>query len=199
MFYATLSDTPVGPLLLAADDWGLQFVRFSGAGAGKSRSLAAGPDPEWQYSERRLKEPMRQLKAYFRKQLTQFELPLAPVGTDFQRRVWRALCDIPYGETASYGEIAQAVGQPTASRAVGMANGRNPIAIVVPCHRIIGSTGKLVGFGGGLARKSTLLELEQRQRGSSSASADRAAAAQRCGIHASRQSKMTPSMFFSRW
>ncbi len=160
MFYATLSETPVGPLLLAADDCGLRFIRFSGAGNGQPSE--AEPDPDWQYSERRLKESLSQLKAYFRKQLTRFDLPLAAMGTEFQQRVWRALCEVPYGQTASYGEIAQAVGQPTASRAVGMANGRNPIAIVVPCHRIIGSTGRLVGYGGGLARKTTLLELERR-------------------------------------
>ena len=92
--------------------------------------------------------------------LKRFDLPLAAQGTPFQKRVWASLCDVPYGQTASYGEIARKIGKPTASRAVGMANGRNPISIIVPCHRIIGSGGKLVGYGGGLNRKTTLLRLE---------------------------------------
>ena len=108
-----------------------------------------------------LKEAERQLGEYFAGDRTGFDLPLAPAGTPFQRRVWETLCEIPYGGTISYGELARRIGQPTASRAVGLANGKNPISIVVPCHRVIGSSGKLVGYGGGLARKQTLLELEQ--------------------------------------
>ena len=91
----------------------------------------------------------------------EFQLPLAPKGTEFQQKVWKALLDIPYGETRSYGEIARAIGNPKASRAVGMANNRNPIAIIIPCHRVIGSTGKLVGYGGGLDKKEFLLNLER--------------------------------------
>ena len=121
---------------------------------------AVTPGDEWELSEKRLTEAVRQLKAYFSGKLQAFDLPLAAEGSDFQRRVWRALRKIPYGTTASYGEIAKSVGNPAAARAVGMANGRNPIAIIVPCHRIIGSSGKLVGYGGGLRRKQTLLNLE---------------------------------------
>jgi len=105
-----------------------------------------------------------QLKSYFAGQLTEFDLPLAPAGTEFQRRVWAGLRTIPYGETVSYGELARQLGSPSASRAVGLANGRNPIAIVVPCHRVIGSDGSLTGYGGGLDRKRFLLALERDMR-----------------------------------
>ncbi|MGH2910923.1 MAG: methylated-DNA--[protein]-cysteine S-methyltransferase [Solirubrobacteraceae bacterium] len=98
-----------------------------------------------------------QLHAYFAGELTDFDLPTEMQGTDFQRRVWSALCEIPYGHTISYGELARWVGNPKASRAVGLANGRNPIAIVVPCHRVIGADGSLTGYGGGLDRKVWLL------------------------------------------
>jgi methylated-DNA-[protein]-cysteine S-methyltransferase len=103
---------------------------------------------------------VEQLQAYFAGDLTDFDLPMAAHGTEFQRRVWAALCDIPYGETISYGELARRVGNPKASRAVGLANGRNPIAIVIPCHRVIGADGSLTGYGGGLERKVWLLEHE---------------------------------------
>ena len=101
----------------------------------------------------------------FAGQLTSFDLPLDPAGTGFQRRVWAALLDIPYGQTASYGQLAGRIGQPAASRAVGLANGRNPIAIIIPCHRVIGSDGSLTGYGGGLDRKRFLLDLERRSAG----------------------------------
>jgi len=101
-----------------------------------------------------------QLEAYFTGELTEFDLPLAPRGSEFQLSVWNALLEIPYGETASYGEIAKNVGRPDAVRAVGATNGRNPIAVIIPCHRVIGSDGSLVGYGGGLDRKRLLLELE---------------------------------------
>lgn len=107
-----------------------------------------------------MREALRQLGAYFSGRLTAFDLPLSMKGTDFQRRVWRALLQIPYGETCSYAELARAIGAPAAVRAVGAANGRNPIAIVVPCHRVIGANGKLVGYGGGLPMKQMLLRLE---------------------------------------
>lgn len=103
---------------------------------------------------------IRQLREYFAGRRRQFDLPLAPTGTEFQLRVWQELRRIPYGETISYGELARRVGNPRASRAVGLANGANPIAIIVPCHRVVGADGRLTGFGGGLRRKATLLELE---------------------------------------
>jgi methylated-DNA-[protein]-cysteine S-methyltransferase len=104
-----------------------------------------------------------QLDAYFAGELTAFDVALELVGTEFQRRVWRALLTIPYGHTRSYGEIAEQIGAPGAARAVGLANGHNPIAIVVPCHRVIGANGSLTGFGGGLGRKRILLELEKQR------------------------------------
>ena len=107
-----------------------------------------------------IKEACRQLSEYLKGERKTFDLPLNPKGTDFQKRVWRALCDIPYGETRSYKQIAEAIGNPKAVRAVGMANNRNPITIVVPCHRVIGADGKLVGYGGGLEMKEFLLRLE---------------------------------------
>jgi methylated-DNA-[protein]-cysteine S-methyltransferase len=106
-------------------------------------------------------EAKRQLAAYFRGDLEEFDLPLAPAGTEFQRRVWQELARIPYGATISYGELARRVGNPKAARAVGLANGRNPVPIVVPCHRVIGSDGRLSGYGGGLGRKEALLALER--------------------------------------
>jgi methylated-DNA-[protein]-cysteine S-methyltransferase len=107
-----------------------------------------------------LVEAARQLRAYFARELREFQLPLDMQGTDFQKRVWRQVAAIPYGETRSYLQIAQALGSPRAVRAVGAANGANPVPIVVPCHRVIGANGKLVGYGGGLALKQRLLELE---------------------------------------
>ena len=107
-----------------------------------------------------LAEARRQLEAYFEGELREFDLPLAPQGTGFQLRVWEALRAIPYGETISYGELARRVGDPGAARAVGLANGRNPLPVIVPCHRVIGADGSLTGFGGGLDRKRALLELE---------------------------------------
>jgi methylated-DNA-[protein]-cysteine S-methyltransferase len=107
-----------------------------------------------------LDEARRQLEAYFAGELRDFDLPLAPEGSEFQLRVWEQLRAIPYGETISYGELARRVGDPAAARAVGLANGRNPLPVIVPCHRVIGADGSLTGFGGGLERKRRLLELE---------------------------------------
>ncbi|PMK02437.1 methylated-DNA--[protein]-cysteine S-methyltransferase [Vibrio sp. 10N.261.55.A7] len=107
-----------------------------------------------------LKETAVQLDEYFASERTEFQLPLAPQGTDFQQKVWHELCKIPYGESWSYKELAERLGKPTASRAVGMANGKNPISIIVPCHRVIGKNGKLTGYAGGLDAKKTLLKLE---------------------------------------
>lgn len=122
-------------------------------GDGREVSAAGGATPL-------IREAFRQLEAYFRGDLMVFSLPLAPAGTPFQRRVWEVLLTIPYGETASYGDVAAAAGNVKAARAVGMANNRNPVAIVIPCHRVIGADGRLVGYGGGLELKRRLLELE---------------------------------------
>lgn len=155
----TLAPSPIGPLLLAGDDGALRFLLF------QSGSKARGPDPAWTENPRPFREAVRQLDAYFAGKLRRFDLPLAPEGTPFQRTVWEELQRIPYGETISYGELARRVGNPNASRAAGLANGSNPIAIVIPCHRVIGSTGKLTGFGGGIEVKRRLLEIECPQRG----------------------------------
>jgi len=149
MFY-TWMESPVGRLLLAGDEKGLRKLLFAG-----------NPEPGWREDPAALAEPVRQLRAYFAGELHNFELPLAPEGTPFQLRVWRELCRIPYGQTISYGELARRVGSPKASRAVGLANGANPISIIVPCHRVIGSNGKLTGYGGGLKNKEWLLGLER--------------------------------------
>lgn len=152
-------ETPLGPLLLAADNSGILEIRFVNGRTPK------GPEPEWvrDDNDRTLRELTDQLDAYFGGKLEKFELNLSPQGTEFQRTVWSKLCDIPYGETTSYGEIARRIGNPQASRAVGLANGSNPIPIVIPCHRVIGSNGKLTGYGGGLPIKEKLLALERRQ------------------------------------
>lgn len=150
-------ESPVGRLLLAADEEGLRYLLFEG---GRS---AVRPRAGWREDGTRLAEAVRQLRAYFRGDLRAFDLPVAPEGTPFQRRVWRELQTIPYGETLSYGELARRIGSPNGSRAVGLANGANPVSIVIPCHRVIGSTGKLTGYGGGLPTKQWLLALERRE------------------------------------
>ena len=151
-------DSPIGPLLIAGDDNGLRFLLFS-----RGRHEVK-PEPEWEEDRGLLKEPVKQLNAYFAGKLRHFDVPLAPEGTPFQSQVWRALCDIPYGETTSYGALAKQIGNPKAVRAVGLANGSNPISIIIPCHRVIGSNGSLVGYGGGLPIKQALLALERGQR-----------------------------------
>lgn len=150
--------SPVGPLTLCGDGGALTGISFSDCShaGSKSSDFRRAPEP--------LREAARQLEAYFAGKLSRFDLPLAPAGTPFQRNVWTVLRKIPYGETASYGEIARLLGKAHAYRAVGAANGRNPIPIVIPCHRVIGSNGSLTGFGGGLAIKRHLLELEVRYR-----------------------------------
>lgn len=150
-------ESPTGRLLLAADEYGLRAVSFA---EGRTPAQA---DPSWKKGGNALREPVRQLRAFFSGELQQFDLLLAPEGTEFQQRVWRELQRIPYGETISYGELARRVGNPAASRAVGLANGSNPIAIVIPCHRVIGSNGKLTGYGGGLENKRWLLDFERSQ------------------------------------
>jgi methylated-DNA-[protein]-cysteine S-methyltransferase len=146
----TWMESPVGRLLLAADEKGLRQLLFRGK-----------PEKGWREDPEALAEPVRQLRAYFAGELHDFDLPLAPEGTPFQLRVWRELRNIPYGQTISYGELARRIGSPNGSRAVGLANGANPISIVVPCHRVIGSNGKLTGYGGGLENKELLLALEK--------------------------------------
>jgi methylated-DNA-[protein]-cysteine S-methyltransferase len=157
MYFAHLDDTPVGRLLLAGNDKGLAHLAFQEAHF-SAREIR--PSADWEPSPKKLREPLQQLKAYFAGKLRKFELPLAAEGTDFQRTIWNALLDVPFGETSTYGEIARVVGKPAAARAVGLANGRNPIAIIVPCHRIIGAGGRLVGYGGGLPVKQILLQHE---------------------------------------
>lgn len=156
MFYREI-ESPIGPLLLAGDDEGLRFLQFK-----KGRDKAR-PRPGWEPDRTKLKETARQIGAYFAGRLKEFDLPLAPRGTPFQTSVWSALREIPYGETVSYGQIADRLGNPKAVRAVGLANGSNPIAIVIPCHRVIGSNGSLTGYGGGLPIKQALLSLERGQ------------------------------------
>jgi len=152
--YFSYFESAIGDLLLAGDGEVLNVLGFPG-GKGKRRHQDG-----WKKDDSVFKEVGKQLSAYFAGELKKFDLKLAPQGTGFQRQVWKALQDIPHGETASYGEIASKIGRPLASRAVGAANGRNPIPVIIPCHRIIGSTGKLVGFGGGLETKTFLLNLE---------------------------------------
>jgi methylated-DNA-[protein]-cysteine S-methyltransferase len=153
----TYLESPIGTLLLARDADGLQQILFSTDGR------PARPDTEWKENPSALDQVVRQLKAYFAGELENFDLSLSPRGTPFQQRVWSELQKIPYGKTISYGELARRIGNPKASRAVGLANGSNPISIVIPCHRVIGSNGKLTGYGGGLPIKEKLLALEKRQ------------------------------------
>jgi methylated-DNA-[protein]-cysteine S-methyltransferase len=152
-----MMDSPVGPLLLAGDDSALSLIGFT------TGPKSMGPDPAWQHVPTAFETARAQLGAYFAGDRQDFDLALSPRGTEFQLQVWQALSTIPYGETWSYRELAEAIGNPKAVRAVGSANGRNPLPIVVPCHRVIGSNGSLTGFGGGLENKQILLALEQRQ------------------------------------
>ncbi len=150
-------DTLIGTLLLAGDQTAIRYISFPKNGR------AQDAQPGWTAgSTVPLEEAARQLREYFAGRRRSFELPLAPAGTAFQKKVWSRLQEIPYGETISYGELAARVGNSKASRAVGAANGRNPIPIVIPCHRVIGANGKLTGFGGGLPMKESLLALERK-------------------------------------
>jgi len=153
MYYCYLS-TPIGELLLAGEDEALSMIGFP------KGSMRRDPEPDWIYNEKPLAKARQQLEEYFAGARKDFDLPLKLNGTEFQVNVLKALLKIPYGETVSYGEIAKRIGKPRAVRAVGAANGRNPIPIVVPCHRVIGSSGDLTGFGGGLDTKEALLRLE---------------------------------------
>lgn len=148
-------DSPIGPLLLAGRDGVLTNLAMDGAAHPPKGAEA------WERDDSSFAGVVEQLDAYFAGRLTSFDVALAPEGTEFQHKVWARLRAIPYGEVRSYGQIAAEIGQPGASRAVGLANGRNPIAVIVPCHRVIGADGSLTGFGGGLGRKQALLELER--------------------------------------
>ncbi len=154
-FYKT-TKTPVGRLRLVASDHGLAAILWENDDPNRVRLAPLAENPTHPI----LLETERQLAGYFAGSLKMFTIPLDPVGTDFQKEVWEALSTIPFGETRSYAEIAAQIGRPKAVRAVGAANGRNPISILVPCHRVIGSNGKLTGFAGGLDIKAALLEIE---------------------------------------
>ena len=159
LYYTQINDSPVGPLLLAGDQDALHVLAF-GVGS-RPREI----DASWQPDVKGVLKPIRkELDQYFAGRLKQFSTPVAFRGTQFQNTVWQELRRIPYGETISYLELAKRIKNPKAVRAVGLANGANPIAIVVPCHRVIGANGSLTGFGGGLPTKRALLELEKGQR-----------------------------------
>lgn len=146
-------DSPIGPLTLAGENGKLTHLLMLDHSHAPDRT-------GWRRDDTAFADVVEQLGAYFAGDLTEFDLSYEMVGTDFQRRVWAALLTIPYGQTRSYGELAMQIGAPKASRAVGLANGRNPISIIVPCHRVIGSNGSLTGYGGGIDRKRLLLDLE---------------------------------------
>ena len=148
-------ESPVGPLLIAADDGGLRLIEFH------SPRHPMAQLPDWiEHEHPVVRAAHAQLDEYFAGSRKDFDLPLAPQGTAFQKEVWHTLASIPFGHTISYAQLAQRIGKPTAMRAVGAANGRNPLPIVLPCHRVIGADGSLTGFGGGLPTKQFLLELE---------------------------------------
>lgn len=149
--------SPVGDLLIAGTNSGLKLINF------QHGRHPLTPYSDWTKNEKVFKDVIRQLEAYFAGKLTRFTVKLAPEGTPFQQKVWNALRKIPYGKTVSYGYIASRIGQPKASRAVGAANRQNPLSIIIPCHRVIGRTGDLVGYGGGLPIKQSLLALERCQ------------------------------------
>jgi methylated-DNA-[protein]-cysteine S-methyltransferase len=154
----TLHPSVLGDIFLARTDAGITHIVF------QEGTHPIRPEPDWIHDSAAFHDITAQLDAYFAGELQDFDLPLAPEGTPFQLTVWDALQSIPYGETLSYGELAQEIGRPSASRAVGAANGRNPLPIVVPCHRVIGQDGSLTGYGGGLRFKKALLSLEKNGR-----------------------------------
>ena len=158
MYYCYLN-TPIGDLLLAGDESGLSLIGFP------EGSMRREPEADWIFKEAPFEDARQQLLEYFAGERREFDLPLSLTGTEFQLLVLEELKKIPYGETTSYGDIAKRIGRPKAMRAVGAANGRNPIPIIVPCHRVIGSTGDLTGFGGGLTTKQALLQLEAENAG----------------------------------
>jgi methylated-DNA-[protein]-cysteine S-methyltransferase len=155
----TYMKSPNGSILLARSEAGLTRINF------QEGTHKVQPGASWRREDGPLLEAIDQLRAYFDGSRRAFDLPLAPEGTSFQQEVWRALQDIPCGETTTYGEIARRIGRPTASRAAGAANGQNPLPIVIPCHRVIGAKGQLTGYAGGLKIKKALLEHERRISG----------------------------------
>lgn len=161
--YATI-DSPIGQLLILGDSDAVCGLYMNGDGEYDDRKVGLTEDPAV------FADALSQLADYFAGRRTDFDLNLAPRGTEFQRAVWQALLEIPYGQTRSYGQIAAAIGRPGAARAVGGANNRNPIAVIVPCHRVIGASGALVGYGGGLPRKTWLLDHEAVARNANSSS-----------------------------
>jgi methylated-DNA-[protein]-cysteine S-methyltransferase len=158
MYYSYM-DSPIGPLLLAGSRHALKVIGFSRG----HKARDAGPD--WERLDEPFQRVRQQLEQYFAGERRTFDVPLAPDGTDFQRAVWHALTTIPYGTTCAYSDIAQRVDHPRAVRAVGAANGANPIPIIIPCHRVIGLDGSLTGFGGGIETKRWLLDLERSRSG----------------------------------
>jgi methylated-DNA-[protein]-cysteine S-methyltransferase len=154
----TIMPSQLGDIFIVRNQLGITDISFQD---GRS---ALSPHPEWQQNDFAFADVIGQLNAYFNGELQEFDLPLAPAGTDFQLEVWRRLQEIPYGQTTTYGDIAHELGNPQASRAVGAANGRNPIPIIIPCHRVIGHNGRLIGFRGGLEFKEALLGLERNGR-----------------------------------
>jgi methylated-DNA-[protein]-cysteine S-methyltransferase len=160
-----MASSPVGLLFLARSEKGLRYLQFMDRRSIKRMIAgheAANPEGKWEPSLLDLKDVVDQLDAFFNGMLREFELPLDLAGSEFQTKVWNELSRIPFGETRTYGQIAKAIGQPKATRAVGLANNQNPVAIVVPCHRVIGADGSLTGYGGGLPKKRWLLEHESR-------------------------------------
>jgi methylated-DNA-[protein]-cysteine S-methyltransferase len=155
VYFSLMDDTPAGPLLLAATEKGLCCLQFY-----RGKLPAPGKDEVWIESQEHLRAYVRQMEAYFRGNLREFTCKLDLIGTQFQKDCWNALLRIPYGKTCSYAEIAREIGRPQAFRAVGQANHDNPIAIIVPCHRVVGANGTLTGYGGGLSTKEKLLRLE---------------------------------------
>jgi len=148
--------TPIGTLTLVSDGEAITYVDFENT---------KYPSPKFpRGGDKIIEQAKKELDAYFAGKLKEFKVPVRPQGTDFQQAAWKALTKIPYGVTRSYGDQARAIGKPKAVRAIGAANGRNPIPIIIPCHRVIGADGSLTGFGGGMATKQFLLELEQGQR-----------------------------------
>jgi O-6-methylguanine DNA methyltransferase len=167
LYHVMSSPSPLGLLFLAATEHGLRYVEFMDRRSLKrtiAAHAAANPDATWEPSVRELRPLAEQIEQYFCGTQKAFRVPLDPVGSEHQRKVWRALAAIPYGETRSYGDVAKAIGEPRSARAVGLAANQNPLVIVVPCHRVIGADGKLVGYSGGLPRKKALLALESRFR-----------------------------------
>lgn len=159
-FYRLVASS-IGDLLLTSDGTVMTGLYLTRDG------VSPVPRPEWQLNPKVFEEPVRQLTAWFAGKLQSFDLPVRPTGTTFQRQVWSELERIPYGTTISYAELARRLGRPKAARAVGAANGSNPISLIIPCHRVIGADGRLVGYGGGLENKRWLLEHEARVSGTS--------------------------------